>query len=277
MTAVCNYADHTTFHACDLDLKSPITRLEHDAALAIEWFESNYMKMNEDKRHFLISRHKYQTLVVNVGETKIWESKQQKPLGILIDRDLKFDEYVLSQCKKAGKKLTALIRISKFMTFGQRRNIIKAFIESQFGYCPLVWMFCGSQTNARINHIHKRALKALYNDETYPFEELLGKDNSETVHRRNIKILAAELFKIKNGHSNDIMTQLICKRNSVGDSLRSQTDFSLPQVKSVNYGLNILVRKYRIFFLMILKTLEHFKNPQRRIRHGFPKTVLEES
>ena len=101
-------------------------------------------------------------------------------------------------------------------------------------------MFCGRQTNARINHIHKRALKAVYNDETYPFEELLGKDNSETVHRRNIKILAAELFKIKNGHSNDIMTQLICKRNSVDYIRRSQTDFLLPQVKSVNYGLKPL-------------------------------------
>ena len=33
---MCNYADDTTFHACDLDVKS----LEHDAALAIEWFES---------------------------------------------------------------------------------------------------------------------------------------------------------------------------------------------------------------------------------------------
>ena len=199
-----------------MDLKSLITRLEHDAALAIEWFESNYMMLNQDKCHFLFSGHKYETLFVNLGETKTWESKQQKLLGILIDRDLKFDEYVLLQCKKAGKKLTALIRISKFMTFGQRRNIMKAFIESQFGYCPLVWMFCGRQTNARINHIHERALRAVYNDEISPFEELLGRDKSETIHRRNIKILAAELFKIKNGLSNDIMTQLICKRNSVG-------------------------------------------------------------
>ena len=179
---MCNYADDTTFHACDLDLKSLITRLEHDAALAIERFESNYMKLNQDKCHFLFPRHKYETLFVNVGETKIWESKQQKLLGILIDRDLKFDEYVLLQCKKAGKKLTALIRISKFMTFGQRRNIMKAFIESQFGYCPLVWMFCGRQTNARINHIHERALRAVYNDEISPFEELLGRDKSETIH-----------------------------------------------------------------------------------------------
>ena len=36
MTDVCNYADDTTYHACDLDLKSLITRLEHDAVLAIE-------------------------------------------------------------------------------------------------------------------------------------------------------------------------------------------------------------------------------------------------
>ena len=66
------------------------------------------------------------------------------------------------------------------------------------------------------------------------------RDKSETTHRRNIKILVAELFKIKNGLSNDIMSQLICKKNSVGCSLRSQTDFSLLRVKSVNYGLKVL-------------------------------------
>ena len=61
------------------------------------------MMLNEDKCHFLLSGHKYETLFVDVGKTKILESKQEL-LGILIDRDLKFDEYVLSQCKKAGKK-----------------------------------------------------------------------------------------------------------------------------------------------------------------------------
>ena len=46
MTKVCNYADDTTFHACDSDLESLIQRLEHDSMLAIEWFESNYMKLS---------------------------------------------------------------------------------------------------------------------------------------------------------------------------------------------------------------------------------------
>ena len=65
-------------------------------ALAIKWFESNYMMLNQDKCPFLFLWQKYETLFVNVGETKIWESKQEKLSGIFIDRDLKFDEYILS-------------------------------------------------------------------------------------------------------------------------------------------------------------------------------------
>ena len=136
----------------------------------------------------------------NAREVKTWESKQQKLLGVLINRDLKFDECILSQCRKAGKNLSALITISKFMTSAQRRNITNNFIKSQFVYCPFVWMFCGRQTNVRINHIHERALRAVS-----PFEELLRKDNSKTTDQRNIKILASELFKIKNKFLNDII------------------------------------------------------------------------
>ena len=39
MKDVCNYVNYTTFHACELDFRSIITRL--DVAHAIKWFESN--------------------------------------------------------------------------------------------------------------------------------------------------------------------------------------------------------------------------------------------
>ena len=51
-----NYADDTNLHACDMDLSNLIRRLEHDALISIEWFESNYMKLNKEKCHFLIAR-----------------------------------------------------------------------------------------------------------------------------------------------------------------------------------------------------------------------------
>ena len=85
---------------------------------------------------------------------------------------------------------------------------MKVFIKSPFGYCPLVWMFCETQTNACIRHIHERVLRTVYNDEISPLEDLLRGDKSETIYQRNIKILAAGLFKI--------ISNMICKRNSVG-------------------------------------------------------------
>ena len=70
---------------------------------------------------------------------------------------------------------------------------MKPFIESQFGYCPLVWMFCGRQENNRINHLHERALRMVYNDYELTFEL----DNSVSIHHGNIRLLSIELYKVK--------------------------------------------------------------------------------
>ena len=42
--------------------------------LAIEWFESNYMKLNEDEYHFLLSGYKHEMMLTKVGQSRIWES-----------------------------------------------------------------------------------------------------------------------------------------------------------------------------------------------------------
>ena len=172
MNDVCNYADDTTFHACGMNLRSFITRLEHDPVLTIELFESNYMKLSQDKYHFLFLGHKHETLFSNLGEVNIWQRvkfKQRKPLGVLIDRNLKFDEYVLSQCIKADKKLSTLIRISRFM------NKMESFIESQFGYCTFAWMFCGRQPIAPINDAHRNQKRKKISEGLGVYQKLLAK------------------------------------------------------------------------------------------------------
>ena len=40
--------------------------LEHDTKLVIEWFENNYLKLNEDKCHLLLAGHRYETLEPNI-------------------------------------------------------------------------------------------------------------------------------------------------------------------------------------------------------------------
>ena len=135
-TDVCSYADDTTFYACDSDLHYLISKLEHYSVLAIEWFECNYMKLNQDKCHLLISGHKYENVWANIGSFKIWESNDEKLLGAKIDRNLKFNHYILKQCKKAGRKLSALIRICSLISLTHRRVLMKSFIESHSHTVP---------------------------------------------------------------------------------------------------------------------------------------------
>ena len=78
------------------------------------------------------------------------------------------------------------------MNVDKKRMIMKAFIGSQFGYFPLVWMFHSQNLNNKINRIHERALRIIYNDKSSSFQNLLEKDNSVTIHHTNIKILATE-------------------------------------------------------------------------------------
>ena len=117
MTQVCNFADDTTFYVCDKDLNTLINRLEHDIALAVGWFENNFMKLNQDKCHFLVSGNKHETVQTKIGETKIWGCNKQKLLGFVMDRNLNFNVYVFDLCKKTGRKLSVLARLSNYMSF----------------------------------------------------------------------------------------------------------------------------------------------------------------
>ena len=211
-TEFCNFAYDTTFFACD-----------------------NYVKQNQDKCHLLVSGYKHENIWARIGEVKIWESSKQKLLGVVIDRDLNFNEYVSSLCKKAGRKLSVLSRLSNLMSFQQRRLLLKSFVEAQFGYCPLVWMFHGREINRKINHIHERSLRIVYRDYNSSFKDLLKKDNSVCIHHRNIQSLAVELFKVKDTIMSDIFPTRVLNYN-----LRSQTDFLRNTVNTTKFGLNSL-------------------------------------
>ena len=101
-TDVCNYVDDTSFHTSDQDLNALILRLENDSLLAIEWFEANYMKLNDDKCHLLISGHKFEHVWADIGNVRVWESQHQKLLVVTIDKNLKFNIHISGICMKAG-------------------------------------------------------------------------------------------------------------------------------------------------------------------------------
>ena len=89
------------------------------------------------------------------------------------------------------------MRVSNYMDQDKLRILLKTFIESQFNYCPLVWMFHSKHINNRINKLHERALRAVYKNYSCSFEELLEIDGSFTIHDRNLQKLALLMYQVK--------------------------------------------------------------------------------
>ena len=115
---------------------------------------------------------------------------------------------------------------------------MKSFIESQFVYCSLTWMFCGRKTNARTNHFHEIALRIVYRNNSLCFHQLLQIDKSYNIHHKNIQTLATELYEVKSNLSNQIMHEIFEKRQNVDYNLRFQTDFVLRVVNTIYFGLH---------------------------------------
>ena len=194
---MCNFADDNTLYACDISLRNLIEKLESSASSVINWFEYNYMKLNDSKCNLLVCGKKEEVIVAKIGNSSIVEAHEVKLLGITIDRELKFKSHLTSICKKAGKKINALARLCKFLPLHKRIIVMKAFFMSQFSFSPLLLMFCDRALNSKIDSLHYRALKIVYRDILSSFDELLTKDKSVRVHHRNIQCLAIEMFKLK--------------------------------------------------------------------------------
>ena len=239
-TEVCNLADDTTFYSGDMELSELVRQLEHDSLLAIEWFESNYMKLSTDKCHLLLAGHKHDHIWAKIGNDNIEESMHERLLGVTIDNKLRFNTHIIDICKIAQQKLSALIRHSHILNFEKRRILLKSFIESQFGYSPLVWMFHDRGVENKINRVHERALRCVYRDDISTFDELLKKDNSFTIHNRNIQTMSIEMFKSKHNFGPSLLNKIFPINENFNPNLIHSSEFKRPNVNTVHFGKDSL-------------------------------------
>ena len=84
---------------------------------------------------------------------------------------------------------------------------MKAFINSQFSYCSLIWLAIVScrDLNNKINQIHERALTLVYQN-NLSFSNLLDLENSASVPQKNLPVLVKEIYKVKKEQALEIMT-----------------------------------------------------------------------
>ena len=173
---LCNFADDTTLYACGCSLDDIVPRLENDLSALIKWFFENGMVAIPAKFQmmFLGLKEKY-TLRLNINDNKILSTNKVKLQGIETDNALPFTAHIQNLCSKVNRKINAFSRLDTYISRPQALLICNALILSNFNYCPLIWLFSMKAADNEINRTQKRALRILFKDYDYSFDELLEK------------------------------------------------------------------------------------------------------
>ena len=101
-------------------------------------------------------------------------------------------------------------------------------------------MFHSKKLNNKINKLHERCLRILYNTNTSTYEDPLETDNSVSVHFHNVQALAIELYKVVNGFSPDIMKEVLPLSENLCYNTRNKRTFHSRNIRTVHFGSETL-------------------------------------
>ena len=188
------------------------------------------MKANPEKCHLLTNFNRLAT--IKIGEHNVSNSYCEKLLGIKIDSQFKFNNHFETIIKKASQKVHFLARITLYMSIItpyrcilKRKLLMNAFLATVHLYG------CAN----KINRLHERCLRIIYNDKTSSFADLLAKYGSVTIHTRNLQVLATDMFKVHKNMSTELMQGLFCVRQT-HYNLRNPHHFAITSINSVYHG-----------------------------------------
>ena len=103
-------------------------------------------------------------------------------------------------------------------------------------------MFSTRIVNHKISTLHERGLRALLNDETSTFNDMLSKSNDTTIHVKNFQKLMIEFYNYLYSLSVPIMKEVFAKR-LLKYNLQNCRVTLLPNPKTLKYGTDKIAYK----------------------------------
>ena len=98
----------------------------------------------------------------------------------------------------------------------------------------------GRGPNNKINNLHEKALRTVYQDKKSSFETLLKRDKSVSIHIKNMQYLTTEIFKVKNDLCPEIMKEIFIFHENPTYNLRSGNHLTRRNIQATHHGIETI-------------------------------------
>ena len=203
----------------------------------------------------ILGTEKRNSVKLIINSIQIEESKKVVLLGITIDNFLTFNEHIDNLCRTENYKLNVLQRIRKYLSLERAKLLCKAFINSRFNYAPLVWMFCRKKQNLKIQKIHHKALKVVYNSNK-SYNELLRDNNKVSICQSHLRALICEVFRSLNNLNPEFMW-LYFVFKSITYNIRKGPLLILPAARLTSNGINLVLFRARLLWNSLPQSIKY--------------------
>ena len=235
---IFNYADDNTVSCYGHNVNDVKRDLENVLVKMLNWFKENEMKVNNEKSQLILfSRTGIHTEeFIIVGGSEIQNQTVVKLLGVYHDNLLLFDDQVDEICRKAGKKLNVLGRLSKSFDVESKLILFHSFILSHFEYCAVVWHFCSRNKMRKIEKIQKQALRYVFNDYTSSYLDLLKKADRTLLYVERLRSILKVVHKCLNKDGPVYLNDMFVLNE--GSNSRKVCQLIQPKFNTNKYGFN---------------------------------------
>ena len=174
---------------------------------------------------------------LKIDNQVIKTSSDVDTLGIKVDNRLSFKQHISNLCKEAGAKLNAIKRLKSKLNEKDRKLLIDAHIVSYFNYCSTVWHFCGRVEIHKMEKLHERSIRFLYNEYNMEYFQLLKNKNEKTLYNRRVNTMCCEVYKTKHNLNAGYMKDLLAERPS-NYPTRHANNLYIPKANQYRFGYN---------------------------------------
>ena len=176
------------------------------------WFTVNSLNPNPGKFQYMIfGKCVANQLSLFIDGIKIERTSEVVLQGITMDDQLTFKTHIEYICRMAKYKLRALQRIRNYLSTEKARLLATAFINSQFSYAPLSWMFANIKSTKKIILGHCKWF-TIHIKKSY--DELLISNRDISIHQKHLHFLFCFFKKLEIGltYVTSFYSEHICTR-----------------------------------------------------------------
>ena len=267
----------TTFHFADdtyLKFSSSCEntirkKMNEDLEKLFTWLCANRLSLNVAKTEFIVFKPPRKSLTrrltLKLNNTKLFESKKLKYLGLIVDDRLSWKFHINELTKKLGRSIGVLYRLKK--TGCPKKillNVYFALVQSQLSYGLMAWGSASKYLIEKLSLLQKKAVRIISNSSylahTAPLLKELGILNIEDLYQHQYALF---MFDYDRGSLPKTFNSYFCKVSDVhSHQTRSSSSkkLALPVLANTNKHVNSLIKCSGVNIFNKIVTLDFFKS-----------------